>query len=399
MKLTRVNLYEVVVPVHPGRVHSACFGPAVFDVVPRLILEAHTDVGIVGYGETRGGTPLERVVRQIRLLRGVDLTRIRLQDPPVIDLSDDDIFAHQETGSHSGFWEFFPPDLDDLGIHTLLFDLAGKQAGRPMHDLMGGAYRMRVSTSAWMGRMTPEDSAHAAARARAGGYTGIKLKCSLEDDIVARAEAIREACGTEFKLTVDPNRRFYRPGDALETLRQLAKVGNVGCLEDPFFKENLSWYRTLRQMGLFPVALHWCNGLRLEEIVRADACDYVNLQGVPWQVRKAADACAAVGIPSWHASGADLGILEASYLHVCAATESMVRPSDVFGRSIRVHNLISDPFAPCDGHVAVPTGPGLGVEVDRDALEHYSRQRFSLSLDDPAAEPVALSGRHDRQTS
>jgi len=380
MRLTQVVIHEVVVPVHAGVVHSKPYGSAVFDEVPHYILEAHTDTGIVGYGETHSKASLDYVKNQIKLLKGVDLSRIRLQDPPLFDFSQDDIFAHQTTGAASGFWEFFQPNLEDLGVHILLFDLLGKEANLPMHALMGGAYRSDVWVSAWMGRMTPEDSARAAARARDAGYDHLKLKCSLEDDVVERLVAIRDACGTDFKVTVDPNRRFYRPGDALDRMKQLAEVGNVGCVEDPYFKDNLSWYRMLRQLALFPVALHWCNGLRLIDILREDACDYVNLQGVPWQVRKAADACSAVGVTSWHASGVDLGLLEAAYLHVCAATRSMVCPSDIFGRLIRVHNLITDPFTPVHGRVKVPSAPGLGVEVDTDALKRYTKQQYTLTL-------------------
>lgn len=383
MKLVSATLYKVVVPVHTDRVHSPRFGPPIFDQVPRFIIEAETDIGIIGYGETRGGTSLSYISRQLQILQGVDLSGLRLQDPPLEDLSGNDLFAYQQVGECSGVWDFIAPQLNDIGIHSLLFDLAGKAANRPMHDLMGGAYRMNIWTSAWMGRMTLEDSARNAIRAKEEGYDVLKLKCSLEDDIVARAKAICDVCGPDFKLIIDPNRRFYRPADSLETLKKLADVGNVGCLEDPFFKDNLFWYRNLRQLGLFPVALHWCDGLSLAAILREDACDYVNLQGTPWQVRKAADACAVVGIPSWHASAVDLGILEATYLHLCAATRSMVRPSDIFGRSIRIHNLINDPFAPVNGRVPVPRGPGLGVEIDRDALQRFTTQKYTLCLKHP----------------
>ena len=59
---------------------------------------------------------------------------------------------------------------------------------------------------------------------------------------------------------------------------------------------------------------------------------------------------------TWHGSGVDLGIIEALFLHVAAATKSMTRPSDLFGRTIREHNLITDALSAENGAVRVPAG-------------------------------------------
>lgn len=380
MRLTRVDVYEVVVPVHPERVHSEVFGPAVFDIAPRFIIQAHTDTGVVGFGESHKDPCEARLRKSIELLAGKDLGSICLQDPPIADLSKEDKFAQQSDEFIQRYAEWSFASLDDMAIHSLLLDLLGKHANLPAHMIMGGAYRNRVRVDAWMGRMTIEDSVRVALQAKSQGYKSIKLKCAIEDDVVARAQAICDACGPDFKLTIDPNRRFYRPAEALPILRKLAEVGNVGCLEDPFMKVNLEWYRMLRYQSLFPVGLHLCNGLNLMQAIRMDACDYFNLEGTPWEVRKAGDICWAAGVPTWHYSSVDLGILEATYLHTCAATKSMTLPSDIFGRSIRVHNLITNDLMPTDGQVAVPTGPGLGVGVDHDALAAHTTRQFSIEL-------------------
>ena len=79
----------------------------------------------------------------------------------------------------------------------------------------------------------------------------------------------------------------------------------------------------------------------------------------------------ASGIPTWHGSGVDLGIAEASYAHVCAASKSLTLTSDICGETLRVDDLIVQPLDIQDGHVRVPEGPGLGVELDYDALARY----------------------------
>ncbi|HEX7010565.1 MAG TPA: mandelate racemase/muconate lactonizing enzyme family protein, partial [Phycisphaeraceae bacterium] len=268
----------------------------------------------------------------------------------------------------------------DLGVHAMLLDLLGKRVGLPVCALLGGAYRQRVRVDYWMGRMTPEDSARVCRAAQAAGYRGVKCKCALEDDNVERAEAVRDACGPDFKITFDPNQRFYRYAEAMPMLHRLAQVGNIGCVEDPFAKGDLEPYRLLRAKGWFPVALHLSYSPVLIETIRQHACDFVNLSDLPWDVRKAGDVCWLAGLPTWHGSGVDLGVLEALYLHVCAATKSMTRPSDILGRQIRQHNLITHPMTVEDGTIAVPTGPGLGVELDRDALDRYTTRRFTIPL-------------------
>jgi muconate cycloisomerase len=80
-------------------------------------------------------------------------------------------------------------------------------------------------------------------------------------------------------------------------------------------------------------------------------------------------------LPCWHGSEIDLGVLEAMYLHQCAAAPSCTWPSDVFGRLIREHDLLTKPLEMRPPFAALPAGPGLGVELDRDAIRHYQTDR------------------------
>jgi muconate cycloisomerase len=58
----------------------------------------------------------------------------------------------------------------------------------------------------------------------------------------------------------------------------------------------------------------------------------------------------------------------------------MTLPSDLFGRTVRTHNLITNSMAVSNGTVEVPTGPGLGVQLDRDALDQYTVRTFEFKL-------------------
>ncbi|MCK5208720.1 MAG: muconate lactonizing mandelate racemase, partial [Cyclobacteriaceae bacterium] len=79
----------------------------------------------------------------------------------------------------------------------------------------------------------------------------------------------------------------------------------------------------------------------------------------------------AVGLPCWHGSEVDLGILEAMYVHSAAAAKSCVWPSDIFGQMIRSHDLLQKPLTFKPPYVELPKGLGLGVEPDEDAIRHY----------------------------
>jgi muconate cycloisomerase len=86
---------------------------------------------------------------------------------------------------------------------------------------------------------------------------------------------------------------------------------------------------------------------------------------------KCATIADAAGIPVWHGAGVDLGLLEVSYVHASSVCRNCVLNGDIFGRLIREHDLLATPLEIKDGRATVPTGPGLGVELDEDAVQRY----------------------------
>src|SRR5437867_822531 len=80
MRITRTEIWTVVVPTVPGSVHSPSYGPAGWDEVPKHILRVRTDEGIAGIGETARGCPLEAVQAAARALEGRDPARLCLQN-------------------------------------------------------------------------------------------------------------------------------------------------------------------------------------------------------------------------------------------------------------------------------------------------------------------------------
>jgi muconate cycloisomerase len=300
------------------------------------------------------GIPEETVRRAAAFFEGRDLWSFNLQELPLETMW----FAS------AGVYE---------GYEMALFDLAGKALGVPLYRLFGGAYRDRVPVSRCSGRMTPEDAAVTARAAVAQGYRVLKMKATADDPLVERLAAIRDAVGDELRVNIDPNERFHQPFRLVELAGRIRDAGlrNVECFESPFNQRNLDWYVLARQKLDTPLALHLGAPRDVAEAIKREACDWLNLGGPLVNVYKLAGLAEAAGIPTWHGSGVGLGPSEAAYAHICAACKSMTLTSDICGETLRVDDLIREPLVFAGGHVQVPQGPGLGVELDEEAVERY----------------------------
>jgi muconate cycloisomerase len=369
MKIAAIEKIKVVVPAKPDSVNSPeTYDPLhllvhegkpaqqiQFDQIFKYIYRVQTYEGIEGIGESYRGVNPTAVDEIIQSLVGSDPMKMNLRDLPV------------------------PWSREYDGFETAIFDLVGKKLGVPAYRLLGGAYREWIEVDSWTGRRTTVDAIRKAKEACQTGFHGLKFKCNLQDDVAAWAEGISEACGPKFRIVFDPNTRFERPAEVLRFSRRLEAVGNVECLEDPVPRWNVGWYRLLREKTALPIALHVHLpyielGQMIQETIKAiqlETVDYFNFSGGMANFVRMADIADAAGIPCWHGSEVDLGILEASYLHACALARNSTLRSDILGQLVREDDLIVEPLEIKDGRMRVPQRPGLGVELDLAAVEKY----------------------------
>jgi len=337
------------------------------------ILQVHTDQGLVGLGETWKGTPDAAVRAGAEAMLGKDPVRLSLSrlplphDPEVVNVRDLGAVVPVPVRSI-----FHNPSVH--AFEVAIADIVGQTFGVPICQLLGGAVRDRVLVHYWAGRHTPENIARIAAHAKGEGFGGIKIKCALEDPNLERVQAIFDACGPEFRITLDPNMRFRGLDETLELATSLAGYP-IEVLEDPVPKDDLSVYVRLRQEMEIPLALHLERPEDVLEAIRLGAADVFNLRGTMTGFAKAAYLAEVAGIPVWRGSGLDLGILDASYTHVCAVAPACTLGSDIVGNFLREDDLIIDPLEYEQGYVKVPEGPGLGVKLDEEALERYTVDR------------------------
>ena len=354
MKITHVDIWKVVVPIKPDCAYSKEYefeikNGAFWDV-PKHIVRIHTDdSGIVGIGETGRGCSREQVELAAEKLKGMEVEEIDLHALPIRGWS-----------AYGAF-------------EMALFDVVGKQLGMTAARLLGAQVRDKVAVDYWTSRRTPEDLARKAKEGKELGFHGIKIKCALEDPNIERLQAVADAVGTDFKVTVDPNCRFHQPhhaiafADALGDLRQI-----VAVFEDPVPKDNLDWYVMMRQKLQVPLALHLGGGKAVYQAVKRDAVDILNIS--PGNMVDFVRQCyiaEQAGVPVWHGSGVDLGILDMSYVQACAAAPAATLPSDIVGNFLREDDLIVEPIHIEGGFATVPDKPGLGVELDEAAVQKY----------------------------
>ena len=371
MKIASTEMWTVVVPTIPGRVHSEEYGPAGWDMVPKHIIRLHTADGLEAIGETGRGVDLDAVKELAAKIEGLDPTKMALQQlPTMMGRCDDRPKFH----SLDRWWEFSeagPRSAAFPAFEMAIIDLLGKRYDQPAHWFLGGAIRDRVPADYWIGHQTPEDAARNTHLAVERGFKGMKMKCTGDEPLVERCRAIWDVAGPEFQLTIDPNQRFWRFIEAVDMAKELVKYGKVKVFEDPMAKWNLDSYHLFRQQGIVPVALHLGAPTDIASAIKAEAVDYLNLGGSMVQfVRNAAMAHAA-GIPCWHGSGNDLGIMEFSYLHASAVARNCILGSDFVGSWTRGDDLVVEGIQFEDGYAIVPDKPGLGCELDMDALEKF----------------------------
>jgi D-galactarolactone cycloisomerase len=268
-------------------------------------------------------------------------------------------------------------------VEIALWDIVGKDAGKPIYELLGGTgdpIRCYAST----GEVMPADERIDYVQERVDeGFEAVKLRLAEPDD-VRIVRAVREAF-PDLPLMVDANRgwsvrvmeheREWTYRDALSVARELEDVGNVRWFEEPLPRHDYDGYARLRDATDVPIAGGEFNdGLHhfrefldrgALDVVQPDAALATGIRGAV----EIADRAAQEGVqfvPHTWTNG--IGFL--ANLHVMAAVGAdwCEFPHEPPWTADARDFLLEDTLDHDDGSVTPPDGPGLGVELDRDVL-------------------------------
>lgn len=256
-----------------------------------------------------------------------------------------------------------------------LLDLAGKQYGIPVYQLLGGRMRERAPLAWGIYQKAPEEMARDAQWGRAQGFHAIKLKVGrkLEDDLAA-VKAVTAAAGPDVPLRLDANGAWASVAEAARAIDAFAATAPIAWIEQPLPRRNLEGLRMLRQRCGVPImADESLHSLRdAYELARAEAADVFNVYvSEAGGVRAALDVfafAAAVDIPCILGSQAEMGIATAACAHLAVAVPRLPYAIETFGPLRYARDVVSTPVPIANGYLAPPEGPGLGVALDEDAV-------------------------------
>jgi o-succinylbenzoate synthase len=258
-------------------------------------------------------------------------------------------------------------------VEMAVLDAELRQAGQPLATYFG-ATRDRVPSGVSVGIMESVDVLlDAVAGYLDAGYVRIKLKIEPGWD-VEPVRAVRERFGDDVLLQVDAN-TAYTLGDA----RQLAKLDPFDLLliEQPLPEDDMRGHAELARRISTPVCLDESvtSARAAADAIALGACQVINIKpgrvGGYLEARKIAALAAANGLPVWCGGMLETGIGRGANAALAACPEFTL-PGDVSASDRFYARDITPPFVLDDGHIAVPTGPGLGVDVLPDVLEEFT---------------------------
>ncbi len=273
------------------------------------------------------------------------------------------------------------------GFEMALWDIVGKKAGLPLHQLWGGAYRRDVPMIAYVMASDLDHLVKDAVRYVGQGFNTIKLKIGIgEESDIETVRVVREAVGPKVRIRADVN-GAWTIGTAKRQLRKLERY-DLEYIEQPLPLEDLRGHAQLRRLTHIPIALDE-SAFTLQDvmsIIQHEAADVVLLDaheaGGLHQARKAAAVCEAAGIPVTLHCGGELGVSTAANLHLASTLPNLLLAIDS-----QYHNqsadVVTEPFAYADGAMRAPTGPGLGVTLDPRSVARYRTDVITEPYLDP----------------
>ena len=339
------------------------------DQTETTLVKVETDEGIVGFGE--GQAPIGPEVTAMvidKVLRPILIGR----DPTQIGVLRHEMYeAMNIRGHYTGFM------VNGISaVDSALWDIKGKKLGAPVVDLLGGAFRDRVPVyvSGIRGRTIEEQAATAQGHVKQG-FRALKmfLGFNIEEDL-EHIRAVREAVGPDVQLMVDTLWGYDVP-TAIQFGRHLERH-RIAWFETPTSPEDLEGHAEIARTLEIPVAageteltsyqfLRWFQARALD-IAQPD----VGRCGIT-ETKRIADLAELFNIPVALHAGICLAPSIAASIHVAAATPKLLF-QEYQPVMLEVSNrFLKHPMVCEEGHFHLPEGPGLGIEINEEALAQY----------------------------
>ena len=352
-----------------------------------LFVKIETNEGIHGWGEAYTQLDRDRVIeRQID-----ELSRYLVGCSP-FDIKQFLFSAYTDFASKRGSMELF---CAISGLEQALWDIVGKAAGQPVYNLLGGRTRrrLRVYANGWGGAQPPDELADRARAVVDRGFTALKfdpfpgpwrayVDRRQEEEAVERVQAVREAVGPDVDILVEVHRRLA-PMHAVRVARAMEQYAPY-WFEEPVSARDMGALAEVRHAVNLPVVtgeeLYTKNEFRdvfeqrAADILNPDVC---NCGGI-LELREIGAMAEAyhVAMAPHNYNSTTIGL--AATLHASAGMPNFLI-TEYFVNFEEVGREIADQsFRVEDGFITLPDRPGLGIDLDEQALRQRPYRPRSL---------------------
>jgi muconate cycloisomerase len=352
----------------------------VIEAAEVILVTVNTDEGITGYGESMDSASAGAVQSLLHEAGKLCVGRNPFEITALLDHAYRHLFAARGNCSAPRFGA-----LVLAGLDMALWDVAGKAAGRAVHELLGGAVRDRIQYFGFPQGDTAEELARDARQWAESGCEVIYVKVGRDETLdLAIAEQVRGAIADK-RLRLDANEAW----DVLTAHRMIKVLAAYGIefIEQPTDSSSLAALEQVKRASPIPVAADQLvfTPEDVYEVCRRQAADLIVLGlhetcGIG-RFRKAAAIAEAAGLNICLHGLYETGITTCASNQV-GATLANLDDGNQYMNHLLVEDIVSRPnLALRKGELPVLSGPGLGFELDWDAIgraeESYRRWRLS----------------------
>ena len=343
------------------------------ELMPGAIVKISTDAGIVGWGEAApwsvftgtaeaNATGIHHYLRP--LLIGADPMKVAT----IMRALEKALVGHTE---------------GKAAIEMALLDIAGKRLGVPVAQLLGGFYRSEVPLSISIANPDfDEDLAFAKERAREGvNIFKVKTGFASHAEDLHRLERLRGELPASVDLRVDYNQGLD-PWNAIALIKDV-EAFRPTFVEQPVKRDQRAAMAAITRAIDTPIMADESvfNPAEAVEMVRGEIADLVSIKimksGGIFRAREVAAIAEAAGITAYGGTMFEGGLAIAAGLHMVAATPNIALGAEFYTSTFVMGvDVLATPIRIEKGLTQVPTGPGLGVEIDEDAVRRISVARF-----------------------
>lgn len=364
MKITEINATVVSVPWKK----AALWAMGRHEASTRTVVEITTNEGIVGLGETIGPSPKQIIDKNIKpILLGEDPSNIGR-------ITSKALWRSGWAGIN------IPNPLPVAAIEMALWDIKGKEVGKPVYDLLGGMFEEEIEFFAdtfptqWtdnQDEIVSDIISTIKETLKTYGYGGIQLYCGVfppEVDINV-VRSIREDFGPNLKIGVDVN-CSWSAETAIKTLRKMKEYKLDYAESVTSGLEALARVRS--SINDVTLTTHMTDVPGIARLHAADAVvGDIHDSGGFLGLSKLVAQCELFGLGFWHHSSNELGISLTAITHLIASNPYITHPSQSTYHWLS-DDVIKETLNFNHGKLQVPKKPGLGVTIDTRKLEKYA---------------------------